>query len=470
MIGGLTGLLITEIAEPFILFVAVAGIFVCIGTIARIEGGLLALVFMTYTRFSDVLVKYHGAPSVAKSFVVLLIVAIIVRWRLYGEKPRGWERSTFLVVSFGLVIATSLFYAVDFTQTSSGLITFIKDAIIAIVIATLVQNANSLRRVIWMLLAAGIFMGTISVYQQLTGTHTNNYWGFGQAEIRQIVGDVNDFRISGPIGDSNIYGQVLVVLVPIALDRVWNEKKGLLRFLAIWALAVCTLSIMFTFSRGGFLALAGVLGLMLVRRPPSPPAILATVVAIILIMQFVPARYTDRIRTLLEFAPNEEGATTVEDGSFKGRSSEMTAAWMMFIDHPFLGVGLDNSPLYYPQYSILLGIDPNRETRSAHSLYLEIAAETGLLGLSVFGMLLWFMFRGLWQAQKDFAACKKHDEASLTLALNIGLIGYMTAAMFLHNAYPRYFWLLFGIAIATAQVAQRELDISRDVNPDLRIV
>ena len=47
---------------------------------------------------------------------------------------------------------------------------------------------------------------------------------------------------------------------------------------------------------------------------------------------------------------------------------------------------------------------------------------------------------------------------SFTLDFMAGAItlGYLVAALFLHNAYPRYLWLLVGIAFAIPEVAQYE--------------
>ena len=44
--------------------------------------------------------------------------------------------------------------------------------------------------------------------------------------------------------------------------------------------------------------------------------------------------------------------------------------------------------------------------------------------------------------------------AMMTTAFGIGLLGYLTAALFVHAAYPRYFWLLVGIALALPQTAR----------------
>lgn len=450
-------LLITGAANPVLSVLAVLGLLTACVVTARVEWGLLALVFMTYINLSDVLIKHYGLPSTAQPFIGLLLMAILVRWLFHGERPAGLGRPALLLGICGLVRLGTLFYAADPARTLAGLDDYFKDATVALIIFVVLQRATTLRRVIWMLLAAGMFMGTITVYQQLTGTFENLYWGFGTTKnLIDSVRQTLDYRIAGPLNDANTYGQLLVVLVPLALDRFWNERKRLLRLCAAWAFTVCTLSVLFTFSRGAFLALIVALGFMMIRRPPRPLALLITVAVAIPLMQFVPANYVHRVSTVLNFLPSSNTDYRADE-SFKDRSSEMTVAWILFTEHPILGVGLNNYNAYYQQYSRLLGLDPRREDRSAHSLYLEIAAEGGLLGLVTFGVIMWMVVRGTQQARRDLARAGLPDHAGMAAAFSVGLIGYLTAAIWMHDAYSRFLWLLIGMALALGQVARNEL-------------
>ena len=141
-------------------------------------------------------------------------------------------------------------------------------------------------------------MGTISTYQYLTGTFTNPYWGFGQAALQNISAGVEDYRIAGSVGDPNFYAQIMLVLVPIALDRVWNEQKPLLRGIAGFTLVVCLLTIVFTFSRGAILGLLVVGILVIIRRPPSLVAIFFTAVLLIPALTYIPESYLERVSSL----------------------------------------------------------------------------------------------------------------------------------------------------------------------------
>jgi hypothetical protein len=218
------------------------------------EWALLALVFITYTMLTDVLVNTHGLPSITKPVIALLFLLLLARWFLRSEQPAGGGIPLLLLLSYGLLTSLSLLYAVDIDSTAEDISELVKNAAIAIVITLYLKQGDSLRRVTYSVLVGGFFLGTISTYQYLTGTFDNEYWGFGLAEIQDIVEDMQSYRIGGPIGDPNFYGQLLLFVVPLAVDRLRYDKENLWRVIAACALAVALLSIAFTFSRGTFLA------------------------------------------------------------------------------------------------------------------------------------------------------------------------------------------------------------------------
>lgn len=455
-VGAASGLLVTRIESNLALLMVVIGLLGVFAIISRLEFGLLALVFMTYTRFSDVIIHFHNAPSILQPFIGLLLGLIFLRWLINKERRSGWEAPLYLLIGYGFILFLSMFHAPDTTLVIGAIEDFVKDAMIVMLVILLLQRATVFREVVWALLAAGIFLGTISVYQQLTGTFHENYWGFGQATLEQIVGETHEYRITGPIGDPNFFAQILLVLVPLALDRLWNESKPIWRLLAFWALVVCLLSIFFTFSRGGFLALVIISTIMIIKLARNPLILLTTVVIAMPLLQFLPAGYTNRLETLSSIIPGS-GGQVKNEVSFRGRTSAQLAAWQMFRDSPIWGIGVYNYPVLYQDYASTLGYETNRREASPHNLYLEYAAEQGLLGLGMFGTMVWFMFSRLHQAYRNLSEMGKTEYASMIFALGVGIIGYLIAAFFLHASYPRFFWLLFGIALATSQLARNEM-------------
>jgi O-antigen ligase len=128
-------------------------------------------------------------------------------------------------------------------------------------------------------------------------------------------------------------------------------------------------------------------------------------------------------------------------------------AWNMFRDNPVLGVGIGNYNSYYQVYARKLGLEWRTTDRSAHNLYLEVAAERGVLGLIVFATIIAFTLQRVFSAGKKFTLLGQSDFAGLAGALGISFITYLIASIFLHDAYPRFFWVLIGICWALPQCA-----------------
>ena len=456
VIGSLIGLLITGLNEPFLILLLTGGLVVIVATVASVEVGLFLFIFITYTRFSDNAIDFYNAPSVAKFFVALLIIAILIRWAILGERPMGWQVPAIVLVFYGLIGFLSLMYARSSESVINTLSNYVKDALITLVIVVLLKKAPTFRQVIWTLLIAGIFLGSLSVFQYLTGTFDDSYGGFARAELRGIAGDDRGYRLTGPIGDPNFFAQIMIVLIPIALERMTHERKLILKFLAGLAGALSVLTVVFTFSRGGFLAAAVALLIFVLMYPPRPQYLIIMIALGIAVFSFVPASYSDRILTLQGLLPDQSGRIDIRtDNSIQGRASQNLTAWSIFKQHPIVGIGLDNFEVRYPEFSKEIGLAPSASNKSLHNLYFEVATESGILGLSVFLLLIGLSIRYLLNARSEFLAIPGFQEYShLATGLLIGFTGYLVAALFIHAAFPRYFYLLIGIAFSMPAVVE----------------
>lgn len=462
IVSVVAGLFIAGMANILQVLIVIIGAVAFIVTFTRMEISMGVMVFILYTQAYIIAGERYGVTDVVQGMIMLIALSMVTRWFVYQyEIPQGWVRPVFLVGFYCMICLASVFYAADPSVSLPVAVETIKSGIIALIIAILIRSENTFRYVIWMLLAAGIFLGSLSVWQFLTGSYENDYSGFATAALQNISGETNDYRMGGPVGDPNFYAQMMLVLVPIALERVWHEKTLLLRALALWALAACAFAVFLTYSRGGFLAMLVTVFLMLLisRRGQIRYFLLIAAVALLLI-NVLPARFTQRLDTLSELFPSadKKSALVAKDYSFRGRTSEMLVALQMFSNHPILGVGLGNYGILYQSYSQRLGLDFRSEQRQAHSLYLEVASETGLLGIFSFGLLLAAMLRSLWVSRLRLERHGLFSLSNMMTAFMLGYIGYLTAALFIHSAYPRNFWVLAGVALCAPRLTESALE------------
>ena len=95
-------------------------------------------------------------------------------------------------------------------------------------------------------------------------------------------------------------------------------------------------------------------------------------------------------------------------------------------------------------------------------MYLEVLAESGLLGALFFGLMLFHMIRILIKATRDCNQAGMFEEGRLFSGLLYGIMGYLVGSFFLSASYARYFWLLFGIAMAAENIVNNEKKIREE--------
>jgi O-antigen ligase len=431
----------------------VGGLCVAAVSIAQPSVGLAVLALVTYTRLSDIAITYHGAPSLAQPFVALLALVTALRWRALGGWPPAWNRAAVVVVAYlGACLLSGLF-AADWAASVATLVTFAKDALLAFIVVALVRTPAALRAVVWALLTAGLLIATLAIHQYFTKSFTDNYGGLALADLQSIAGEQRGYRVGGPIGDPNYFAQVLLVLVPLGVERARNATRRAARVVAAASTLTATVAVVLTFSRGAALV-GAVLAVLLIahHRPGRRFLVLATVAGLAL-LPLLPQGYTDRLKTLGGAPSYTESSGAAQ--SVEGRQRSVQAGLRMFMTQPVVGVGLGNYSAEEPDFTDSATLYSSRQGGAAHNLYVEVAAETGLVGLGAFLALLWGAFRSLGEARSAAVDRAAHELGESLWALRAGLIAYLGSAVFIHAAYPRYLWLLLGLSLAAANLAAR---------------
>jgi O-antigen ligase len=167
----------------------------------------------------------------------------------------------------------------------------------------------------------------------------------------------------------------------------------------------------------------------------------------------LPPSYLDRLTTVIATAQGNE-QTIYNEASLRGRAGATQAAIAMFIDHPLVGVGRENYTLYELEYVSGTSLAYQAKGIPPHDLYLEVAAEHGIIGLIVVGGLLLTAWRALVEARRRFLAGGDRQQAELAAWLAIGFFGYLVSSLFLHGAYLYMLWLQVALIIALRQLAR----------------
>lgn len=426
----------------------------------RSDFGLILLAGFVTLNLSQVLVRYHGLPSLLQLLVFPLLFGIWARRERADLARVAGATLTVPLVLYTLVLLFSTTLAREAELADERLIENLKALVVYFLVALLASSTVVIRRGVWTLLGAGALLAAIALVQVVTGNFVDEYGGLARIKHAQIYGEVFEERIAGPLGDPNFFAQILVMLVPLALFLAWSEKTLRGRILALGAAVLVTAAAVLTYSRGGAIALGCALLLSLVsRRIRLRHAVLGGGVIGLLLLLFAPTGFSRRLTTLEQVLPGGEQVIR-PDSSFQKRRLLVGAAWRMFLDRPILGVGVGNYTAHFEEYADEVGFasrdyEEPGERHYPHNLYLEIGAETGLVGLLAFGAAVVASIASLRRARAGLREAGDETGAALAQGFEIALASYLVSSLFLHGHFQRYLWLLFGFSAAFAVLAAR---------------
>jgi len=378
-----------------------------------------------------------------------LLVAWFVGWPLAREGGVSvWPSFPARVVSFALfsylgVCAVSVLTSNNVTLSVSGMVTkTLEYAMLFFIASDIVSEPKVLQRGIQSLLAAAWLVVLYAVLQEwLVSQVVPPALALDPIRGRPLIYG----RMIGPYNNPNDLATFLMVTSLLAIALLLKQKnRAILPTRILCALLLGSLA--WTHSRGALLGwLGGFLFLLfsLAGRRKRVWASASVAMAVItLLLFFRKGHFLDS----LAFA----------DPGSQERLLWWSAALRMILAHPILGVGLNTFMFNYNTYVQ----NPHLWPAYAHNCFLQIAAETGILGLITFLVFLTALAlftgkalkRGLAQQEETVTA----ELAGLTGALLAFLLqsGLDTNLYVLRQAV--LFWTLSGVAFGMGMVLLRE--------------
>lgn len=417
---------------------------------------LIIAVFTDISRqFTD-----RGLPSINKPLVALVAAAILVRYLYAGGMPGGRKKTSAIegyLFFFFIVTALSYLAAADKERAVEAILDLGKDLVIVYCIFFTLRQPDVWKQSAWIIIVITGFLCLLGAYQVVSGNYTQDF--FGLADVHQDVGTYSStWRIAGPINEPNIWGQIVVAVVPLTLFRVIHEPRLGRKLFALGILGLLLFEILNTYSRGAYLALLIIAVIVLLGSRQKVAVGLASIGLAVLALVFLPSSYKERFQTLTLLTPSAENGI-YQESSFRGRSSEMLAGLNMFARHPLLGVGAGNYPNNYPEYAQLIGLELRSGEREPHSLYVQLLSETGIFGAAAFLGFAFTLLVSLYRARKsiEHLADLQHWKPWIQ-AIQLSVVGYLITSIFLHGAYLRFFWIFAALAIAAVQLTEELLN------------
>jgi putative inorganic carbon (hco3(-)) transporter len=434
--------------------------------------GVLLGVFVLYSNLPAALAREGMIPEEATALVGIFFVPALIQQLVARRRSLRLDRTFGLMVALlAVMLVSTAVAAVDVGVGLAYIAAYHLGEGMAVFLLVLntVRDRVALTRVLTVIVAASALVAALSTYQSVTGNVHQEFFGLAsrtlehleeRPELAHRPGMGREDRARGPVDEANRFAQILLVAAAFALARAWT-RKGSARAAALGAMCLALVGMFLTYSRGAFVTLILlVLLLGALRIIPRRYLALGVLAGVVLVPVVAPA-YVDRLHTIAGARGIVSAEAGVEaDGATRGRTTAMLATLTAFSEHPLLGVGPGQ---YVDYHSVSYQLRPEiafREIavpRRAHNLIVEIAAETGVVGLLLFMAIPLLLLRDLWRIRKR-AGPDRLDVRRIALGFILAILAYLGTAMFLHLAYHRYYWLLIGLSAAAVWILRAELE------------
>lgn len=294
----------------------------------------------------------------------------------------------------------------------------------------LLSTAEWLGRAVRALTASAVIVAVWGIVEQFFGRLES-----GWLDTR-LFSDIR-VRVSSAFENPNMLGEYLVIVIPLATARLLLSKNAAKALGRLTMLAVLFGCLVLTWSRGAWLGfLAGLVLFFLICSEKALSAFILGAFTLPFIPLVLPERIWQRLSSIGSLA----------DTSSTYRLNIWRGVARLCRDFYLGGIGVGEAAFQkiYAEYSL-----PAITTPHTHHLYLQILVETGLFGLLVFLVVLFFF------AQSSFSHLGRTENRASRLYAAAALSGITGALVQGFTDYIWYnyrvyfiFWAVVGIAAA----------------------
>lgn len=216
--------------------------------------------------------------------------------------------------------------------------------------------------------------------------------------------------------------------------------------------------IMLTQSRTGFLGVLTFGFLVWFLSKKKTRVLILSAVCLVVIWQVAPQQTKDRFLTFFQTSRVlTQGRSALGSDKEAHALASMVSRWELskqavgfFIDNPLIGVGFG----CYGSYS-------GRTTGSwfpPHNTYLQMLAETGIVGTSLFLWIVFQTLKNLLGARKRLIEMKEQDSFLFVVssAVLTYYVIYLIISIFGIELYSNFWWLTAGLSVALLRIGEKK--------------
>ena len=328
----------------------------------------------------------------------LLMVQLLFFWRMGLTAQRQIGASEWLLLAFVGVLAVSVFcsgndWTVNKNLPASRLVFYYLMPVGMYLVGWQARITERGLKIMFLLLGIfGVYLALTAAAEiyGMTDFVFPRYINSDTADLGEFLG-----RGRGPLLNPMANGMLMGLCLGAGL-MLWPRTPNWGKSLLVGFAGLLCYGIYCTLTRsawmGGFVGLL-ILVYLALPRPNRRWLIAATVVGSVL---FVATQWEN----LLEYKRDKYQSARAAATSAELRPVLAAIAWEMFRDRPLLGCGLGHYPDQHVNYLANRDVDvPLEQGRPyvQHNVWLSLLTETGLVGVTLFTLLLLAWLRSAWR-------------------------------------------------------------------------
>jgi O-antigen ligase len=268
------------------------------------------------------------------------------------------------------------------------------------------------------------------------------------------------YKLSATFVNKNHFAGYINMIIPFAITRIYLNREAGKRMLVVYCLIVMFLTILLTFSRGGWISLLlSSTFLCLVLIDPQKKK-LKWAAASFFLVPIAFLLFADVGVKNIENISKPEGSYAYKrqgEINIPVRRRIYRSTVSMIEDHWVLGCGPGSFATVFPRYRVA-GLDFRVDY--AHNDYLQIAAELGLAALPLLFLIIWSTLKAAWIKARSATS---ETEKGTTLAAMAGIIAILAHSALDFNLHIPANAFLFMVLLALASARP----VSKRKNDDL---
>jgi len=259
-------------------------------------------------------------------------------------------------------------------------------------------------------------------------------------------------RISGTWASYNDFAWYLTFMLPISMSLLFYRIKGIYKLMCGLTLVVGIGALICTLSRAGwssFVIAALIVLLLNFSRTKGKTGLNSFAISLVVILIFVSTIVTVNPQFL-----NIVNRRIFSDdyNAAQSRIPQMNIAWNIIRTNPFLGIGINNYTEVMEDYDTtdikLISITRHQ----VHNIFLQIAAEMGIMGLVIFIWLILMVYKEGLIYIKSSEGTMSGIVVGIIAGTSAFLIHGLVDAASLGNHLFLIFWFFTGIIIAIRKI------------------